>query len=37
MDTGQFDVAIAQIIAKELDVPFRRINVVMGNTAWTVT
>ena len=37
MDMGQgVDVAIAQIVAEELDVPFDRVNVVMGDTAWTV-
>jgi len=37
MDMGQgVDVAIAQIVADELDVPFERVNVVMGDTAWTV-
>ena len=37
MDMGQgVDVAIAQIVAEELDVPFERISVVMGDTAWTV-
>src|SRR4051794_26502319 len=37
MDMGQgVDVAIAQIVAEELDVPFERVNVVMGDTAWTV-
>jgi CO/xanthine dehydrogenase Mo-binding subunit len=37
MDMGQgVDVAIAQIVAEELDVPFERIAVVMGDTAWTV-
>ena len=34
MDMGQgVDVAIAQIVAEELDVPFARVSVVMGNTA----
>jgi CO/xanthine dehydrogenase Mo-binding subunit len=37
MDMGQgVDVAIAQIVGEELDVPFGRVNVVMGDTAWTV-
>jgi CO/xanthine dehydrogenase Mo-binding subunit len=37
MDMGQgVDVAIAQIVAEELDVPFERVGVVMGDTAWTV-
>ena len=37
MDMGQgVDVAIAQIVADELDLPFERVNVVMGDTAWTV-
>src|SRR5271165_6379539 len=37
MDMGQgLDVAIAQIVAEELDVPFERVSVVMGDTAWTV-
>jgi CO/xanthine dehydrogenase Mo-binding subunit len=37
MDMGQgVDVAIAQIVAEELDVPLARVNVVMGDTAWTV-
>jgi nicotinate dehydrogenase subunit B len=37
MDMGQgVDVAIAQIVAEELDVPFARVGVVMGDTAWTV-
>jgi len=37
MDMGQgVDVAIAQIVAEELDVPVERVNVVMGDTAWTV-
>jgi CO/xanthine dehydrogenase Mo-binding subunit len=37
MDMGQgVDVAIAQIVAEELDVPFDRVDVVMGDTAWTV-
>ncbi|HZN25513.1 MAG TPA: molybdopterin cofactor-binding domain-containing protein [Burkholderiales bacterium] len=36
MDMGQgVDVAIAQMVAEELDVPFDRVNVVMGDTAWT--
>src|SRR6202047_5267942 len=37
MDMGQgVDVAIAQIVAEELDVPFERGSVVMGDTQWTV-
>ena len=37
MDMGQgVDVAIAQIVAEELDVPFARVSVVMGDTALTV-
>jgi nicotinate dehydrogenase subunit B len=37
MDMGQgVDVAIAQIVAEELDVPFERVSVVMGDTQWTV-
>jgi nicotinate dehydrogenase subunit B len=37
MDMGQgVDVAIAQIVAEELDVPFERVSIVMGDTAWTV-
>jgi nicotinate dehydrogenase subunit B len=37
MDMGQgVDVAIAQIVADELDVPFERVSIVMGDTAWTV-
>jgi hypothetical protein len=37
MDMGQgVDVAIGQIVAEELDVPFARVSVVMGDTAWTV-
>ena len=33
MDMGQgVDVAIAQIVAEELDVPFERVGVVMGDT-----
>ena len=37
MDMGQgVDVAIAQIVAEELDVPLARVSVVMGDTAWTV-
>src|SRR5207244_5908078 len=37
MDMGQgVDVAIAQIVAEELDVPFARVSVVMGDTQWTV-
>ena len=34
MDMGQgLDVAIGQIVAEELDVPFERVTVVMGDTA----
>jgi nicotinate dehydrogenase subunit B len=37
MDMGQgVDVAIAQIVAEELDVPLGRVEVVMGDTALTV-
>ena len=37
MDMGQgVDVAIAQIVAEELDVPLARVSVVMGDTALTV-
>jgi CO/xanthine dehydrogenase Mo-binding subunit len=37
MDMGQgVDVAIAQIVADELDLPFERVSVVMGDTALTV-
>src|SRR5215469_14450 len=37
MDMGQgVDVAIAQIVSEELDVPLERVGVVMGDTAWTV-
>jgi CO/xanthine dehydrogenase Mo-binding subunit len=37
MDMGQgVDVAIAQIVAEELDVPFKRVSVVMGDTTLTV-
>jgi nicotinate dehydrogenase subunit B len=37
MDMGQgVDVAIGQIVAEELDVPFERVTVVMGDTAVTV-
>jgi CO/xanthine dehydrogenase Mo-binding subunit len=37
MDMGQgVDVAIAQIVAEELDVPLERVSVVMGDTAWTL-
>jgi len=37
MDMGQgVDVAIAQIVVEELDVPFERVSIVMGDTAWTV-
>ena len=36
MDMGQgVDVAIAQMVAEELDVAFERVNVVMGDTAVT--
>jgi nicotinate dehydrogenase subunit B len=36
MDMGQgVDVAIAQMVAEELDVRFDRVNVVMGDTAFT--
>jgi len=36
MDMGQgVDVAIGQIVADELDVRFDRVNVVMGDTAFT--
>src|SRR5436189_2991291 len=36
MDMGQgVDVAIGQIVAEELDVRFERVNVVMGDTAFT--
>src|SRR5881396_1153388 len=36
MDMGQgVDVAIGQIVADELDVAFDRVNVVMGDTAFT--
>ena len=36
MDMGQgVDVAIAQIVAEELDVAFEKVNVVMGDTAYT--
>src|SRR5215471_8816596 len=36
MDMGQgVDVAIAQIVSEELDVPLERVGVVMGDTAWT--
>ena len=36
MDMGQgVDVAIGQMVAEELDVPFERVNVVMGDTALT--
>ena len=38
MDMGQgVDVAIAQMVAEELDVAFERVNVVMGDTALTAT
>jgi nicotinate dehydrogenase subunit B len=37
MDPGQgVDVAIAQIVADELDVPFERVRVIMGDTKYTV-
>ena len=37
MDMGQgVDVAIAQIVTEELDVPLARVSVVMGDTALTV-
>ena len=37
MDMGQgVDVAIGQIVAEELDVPFARVEVVMGDTATSV-
>jgi nicotinate dehydrogenase subunit B len=37
IDMGQgVDVAIGQIVAEELDVPFARVKVVMGDTALTV-
>src|SRR5215471_6106877 len=37
MDMGQgVDVAIAQIVAEELDVPLAGVSVVMGDTALTV-
>ena len=37
MDPGQgVDVAIGQIVADELDVPYDRVHVVMGDTAYTV-
>ncbi|MBV9813186.1 MAG: molybdopterin-dependent oxidoreductase, partial [Acetobacteraceae bacterium] len=37
MDPGQgLGVAIAQIVAEELDVPFARVQVVMGDTATSV-
>jgi CO/xanthine dehydrogenase Mo-binding subunit len=37
MDMGQgVDVAVAQIVAEELDVPFERVMVIMGDTATTV-
>jgi nicotinate dehydrogenase subunit B len=36
-DAGQgIDVAVAQIVAEELDVPFERVAVVMGDTALSV-
>src|SRR5258707_490985 len=37
MDGGQgTDLAIAQIVAEELDVPMKSVTVVKGDTAWTV-
>jgi len=37
VDGGQgLDVAIAQIVAEELDVPYERVTVVMGQTASTI-
>jgi len=37
MDMGHgLRVAIAQIVAEELDVPFKRVNVIMGDTASSV-
>ncbi len=37
MDMGQgLFVAIGQIVAEELDVPFNRVNVIMGDTATSV-
>lgn len=37
IDMGQgVDVGVAQIVAEELDVPFSRVRVVMGDTALTV-
>jgi len=37
MDMGQgVDVAIGQIVAEELDVPFERVTVLMGDTATSV-
>lgn len=37
IDMGQgVDVGVAQIVAEELDVPFARVRVVMGDTALTV-
>ncbi len=34
MDMGQgLDVAIGQIVAEELDVPFERVSIIMGDTA----
>ena len=37
MDMGQgVDVAIRQIVAEELDLPFERVKLVMGDTALTV-
>jgi CO/xanthine dehydrogenase Mo-binding subunit len=37
MDGGQgTDLAIAQIVAEELDVPMKSVSVVQGDTQWTV-
>ncbi|MEX2451898.1 MAG: molybdopterin cofactor-binding domain-containing protein [Rhodospirillales bacterium] len=37
MDMGQgVDVAIGQIVADELDVPFKQVHVLMGDTKYTV-
>src|SRR5215831_6658818 len=37
MDGGQgTDLAIAQIVAEELDVPMKSVTVVQGDTLWTV-
>ena len=36
MDMGQgVDVAVQQMVAEELDLAFERVDVVMGDTAWT--